>query len=302
MQHSCYLGIRRPFRGVGAWLAAFMVVSAAAEAADDKVYQSLGTVSHYREGHTGPTASGEPYDPKKATAAHASLPFGTQVRVTELKTGKSVLVRVNDRSPIVTGTIIDLSYEPAKDLGIIGKPGIEVSVTQVGQAAKQTAAASKSKKKSEPRPAEKKDDADKKDDDDKKLGIFKRLIPVSADAANRIPGNQPPAQTAVRQMPVSNDPAPGREPFNPAEDGQSMNQPVLRVQFGAYRDARTAEVDLARLKQQQIDAVVVQHNSSTYPYRIVTSGVFFDEAAADRWLEWLKDQPGFAFKDAFVIR
>ncbi|MEM7014176.1 MAG: septal ring lytic transglycosylase RlpA family protein, partial [Verrucomicrobiota bacterium] len=258
------------------------------------VYQSLGFVSHYREGHSGSTASGEAYDPKKATAAHDSLPFGTQVRVTDLKTGKSVLVRINDRSPIVTGNIIDLSLEPAKDLGIVGKRGVEVSVTEVGKAPAQPAIASNSKKKSAPRQEPKKDD--------KRDGIFKRLIPVSADAANRAPQNQPPPQTTARQLPQLNNPQPGREPFNPAEDGQSMNQPVLRVQFGAYRDARNAEADLRILKQRKIDAVIVQHNTSSYPYRIVTSGVFFDEAAADSWLAWLKNQPGFNFRDAFIIR
>jgi rare lipoprotein A len=77
----------------------------------------VGTASWYGEYFDGkPTASGEPYDMYDMTAAHLTLPLGTYVRVTNLRNGKAVIVRVNDRGPIVPGRIIDLSYGAAQVL------------------------------------------------------------------------------------------------------------------------------------------------------------------------------------------
>jgi rare lipoprotein A len=64
------------------------------------------------------TASGEPMDPERFTAAHKTLPFGTLIRVTDLDTDRSVMVVVNDRGPFVDGRIVDLSYGAAKALGM----------------------------------------------------------------------------------------------------------------------------------------------------------------------------------------
>ena len=81
-----------------------------------KPYQ-VGTASWYGQIFDGkPTASGEPYDMYDMTAAHLTLPMGSHVRVTNLRNGRSVVVRVNDRGPIVPGRIIDLSYGAAQAL------------------------------------------------------------------------------------------------------------------------------------------------------------------------------------------
>ncbi|HET7892901.1 MAG TPA: septal ring lytic transglycosylase RlpA family protein [Candidatus Sulfotelmatobacter sp.] len=81
-----------------------------------KPYQ-VGTASWYGQIFDGkPTASGEPYDMYDMTAAHLTLPMGSYVRVTNLRNGKAVIVRVNDRGPIVPGRIIDLSYGAAQAL------------------------------------------------------------------------------------------------------------------------------------------------------------------------------------------
>lgn len=86
------------------------------QAGKTKPYQ-IGTASWYGENFAGkPTASGEPYDMYDMTAAHLTLPMGSYVRVTNLKNGKAVVVRVNDRGPIVPGRIIDLSYGAAQAL------------------------------------------------------------------------------------------------------------------------------------------------------------------------------------------
>jgi rare lipoprotein A len=86
-----------------------------------KPYQ-IGTASWYGEYFQGkPTASGEPYEMHDMTAAHLTLPMGSFVKVTNLRNGKAVIVRVNDRGPIVPGRIIDLSYGAASALQIRGR-------------------------------------------------------------------------------------------------------------------------------------------------------------------------------------
>lgn len=69
--------------------------------------------------HGGPTASGERYDKRSMTAAHKRLKFGTRVRVTNLRNGKSVVVRINNRGPYIKGRIIDLSEAAAEKLDMI---------------------------------------------------------------------------------------------------------------------------------------------------------------------------------------
>jgi rare lipoprotein A len=87
----------------------------------------IGLASYYQDVFQGyPTASGEPYNPHKLTAAHQSYPFGTLIRVTNLDNGKHVIVRINDRGPNTPDRIIDLSGEAARILG-----AIEAGVTNV---------------------------------------------------------------------------------------------------------------------------------------------------------------------------
>src|SRR5271167_3360896 len=82
-----------------------------------KAYQ-VGTASWYGEQFQGKqTASGEPFDMRDFTAAHPSLPLGSFVKVTNLRNGKAVVVRINDRGPVVDGRIIDVSYNAARALG-----------------------------------------------------------------------------------------------------------------------------------------------------------------------------------------
>jgi rare lipoprotein A (peptidoglycan hydrolase) len=76
-----------------------------------------GKASYYSYSR-GKTASGSSFDRNLATAAHRSLPFGTRVRVTDLATSKSVVVRITDRGPNVRGRVLDLSLGAARSLGI----------------------------------------------------------------------------------------------------------------------------------------------------------------------------------------
>jgi rare lipoprotein A len=79
---------------------------------------SQGVASFYTEGTQ--TASGEKFDTHDLTAAHPTLPFGTRLRVTNVASGKSVTVRVNDRGPYVPGRVVDVSYSAAETLGMVG--------------------------------------------------------------------------------------------------------------------------------------------------------------------------------------
>jgi rare lipoprotein A len=82
-----------------------------------KAPYQVGTASWYGSYFDGkPTASGEAYDMHDLTAAHPTLPLVSYVRVTNLRNGRAVVVRVNDRGPIVQGRIIDLSYGAAQVL------------------------------------------------------------------------------------------------------------------------------------------------------------------------------------------
>jgi rare lipoprotein A len=81
--------------------------------------------------HGKTTASGEPYDQQALTAAHATLPFGSRVKVTNLSNGKSVEVEINDRGPFAENRIIDVSYAAAKALEMKEKGTTKVRVEPV---------------------------------------------------------------------------------------------------------------------------------------------------------------------------
>jgi rare lipoprotein A len=92
-------------------------------------YQT-GWATYYASRFAGrTTANGERYDPGAMTAAHRTLPFGTIIRV-QRDDGRSVVVRVNDRGPYVSGRIVDLSYRAASELGMIkqGKIWVQIQI------------------------------------------------------------------------------------------------------------------------------------------------------------------------------
>ena len=98
-------------------------------------YSERGVASWYGDPfHGNPTASGESYDMYALTAAHKTLPLPTDVEVTNLRNGKTIVVRVNDRGPFFEDRIIDLSYAAAKALDLVA-PGtglVEVRVVGTG--------------------------------------------------------------------------------------------------------------------------------------------------------------------------
>ena len=85
--------------------------------------------SYYGKEHAGRrTASGERFNPGAMTAAHRTLRFGTKVRVTNTRNGKSVVVKINDRGPFVKGRSIDLSSGAARAIGMGGTAHVKLTV------------------------------------------------------------------------------------------------------------------------------------------------------------------------------
>jgi rare lipoprotein A len=101
--------------------AAVLMFSVSAEAG------VVGMASYYKSGKR--TANGEHFNPNGMTAAHRKLKFGTRLRVTNMRTGKSVVVRVNDRGPFIRGRVIDLSLGAARVIGLTKTGVARISYT-----------------------------------------------------------------------------------------------------------------------------------------------------------------------------
>ena len=95
-------------------------------------YQETGKASFYAmKFQSRKTASGGLFDQSAFTAAHRTLPFGTKVKITNVRNGKSVIVRINDRGPFVRGRIIDLSRSAFSKIGNTSVGGIDVKLEVV---------------------------------------------------------------------------------------------------------------------------------------------------------------------------
>jgi rare lipoprotein A len=102
------------------------VLAAFAATVGEAAAQSgIASVYSYKSGRT---ASGEHVHPHGFTAAHRSLPFGTQVRVTNQRNGHAVVVRINDRGPFVRGRLIDVTPAAARVLGFSGTTPVALAV------------------------------------------------------------------------------------------------------------------------------------------------------------------------------
>ncbi len=94
--------------------------------------KQVGKASYYgKKAHGRNTSSGERYHIDSLTCAHRTYPFGTILKVRDLKSDKEVLVRVTDRGPFLRGRVIDLSYAAAKELGMLGRGIAHVEIVKV---------------------------------------------------------------------------------------------------------------------------------------------------------------------------
>ncbi len=115
----------------------FLLANAYAQQADSvdtkELYRQEGYASYYhKKFHGRKTTSGERFSNKELTAAHRTLPFGTLVKVTNIQTGKWVILKINDRGPRSRKRVIDVSYRAARHLGMLnGKGIVRVSVEEL---------------------------------------------------------------------------------------------------------------------------------------------------------------------------
>src|SRR3546814_4440918 len=112
-----------------------MVAGTSSTPADIVDNDAVGYASRYGDGRAGkPTANGEDFDPAAISAAHKTLPLPSYVEVTALDTGRTILVRVNDRGPMANDRLIDLSPAAADQLGLKdGVTGVRVR-REIGRA------------------------------------------------------------------------------------------------------------------------------------------------------------------------
>jgi rare lipoprotein A len=109
-------------------MAGLMLLLLALASCSPKISEK-GKASFYADFFQGrQTSNGETFRQRKLTAAHRSLPFGTRVKVRNLKNGKTVKVRINDRGPFVEGRIIDLSKKAARRLGMVHDGVVPVEI------------------------------------------------------------------------------------------------------------------------------------------------------------------------------
>jgi len=113
-----------PGRAIAAAICMAMVLAAGAPAGAGEKPLLAAIYSEY----SGKTASGDRFSPEKLTAAHRTLPFGTMVRVTNVRNGCTVVVRINDRGPFTKGRIIDLTPAAASQLKFSGLVPVTLEV------------------------------------------------------------------------------------------------------------------------------------------------------------------------------
>lgn len=117
-------GEPRPYKALGQWYQPLP---------DATGFRQEGIASWYGpDFHGKRTSSGETYDMHGLTAAHKTLPLGTLVRVRHLQNQRTVELRINDRGPFVANRVIDLSYEAARQLGVVGPGTAPVEVVAIG--------------------------------------------------------------------------------------------------------------------------------------------------------------------------
>jgi rare lipoprotein A len=215
------LRTQRPYQIHGIW---YYPISSA------DGYEEKGLASWYgAEFHARPTANGEIYNMYAMTAAHKVLPIGTYVKVTNLRNGRSTIVRINDRGPFVAGRIIDLSNTAAETLGM-AKTGVVPVHVEAVQVASEQHSGTKTYWATEPIPSF-------------RYGNFAIQVGAFRESQN--------AYRLAQKMSSSYS---GSKVCN----AKGAPTPLYRVQVGPYRDLVLAKQEIERLRQHGFpDAFVV---------------------------------------------
>jgi rare lipoprotein A len=119
IQSAIVTTVPAPYAAIEGPRAAASAAGVEADGDDMAEEIGIGVASYYGPGLEGrPTANGESFDPSQMTAAHRTLPFGSRVKVTSERTGRSVVVRINDRGPFHGKRVMDLSEAAARTIGL----------------------------------------------------------------------------------------------------------------------------------------------------------------------------------------
>lgn len=226
-------------------------------------WRERGIASWYgRRYHGKPTSSGEPYDMYAMSAAHPTLPIPSYVRVTRVGTGRSVVVRVNDRGPFLQNRVIDLSYTAAAKLGFVGAGSAEVEVEAITdfdapavpvlvvtneQERGQAAAGGVAQRSDDPAPLPAAAALERE------AALPSLVVETSfADSATQ-PVSPPRGYREVGdRSPVTEEPLPSASPSAGAASSPSQaaaDAPGFWLQFGAFASADTARAALERLRR-----------------------------------------------------
>ena len=203
---------------------------------DTQPFRQRGVASWYGRKFQGQkTASGEPYDMFKMTAAHKTLPIPSYVKVTNVANGKSVVVRINDRGPFHSNRIIDLSYAAASRIGLAAKGSGLVEIERVFEPPKDDVAAAP------PAPAQ------------------APPVPVAAAAPQPASGSEPtdPPGLWIQLAAFSSAEAAGAYRDKVAREMPWIAEPVqvvksdgfARVRLGPYRTRDEAEAIAAKVRE-----------------------------------------------------
>lgn len=236
-------------------------------------YKERGAASWYGQRYQGKqTASGEPYDMYKMTAAHPILPIPSYARVSNLSNGKSIIVRINDRGPFIDNRVIDVSYVAAYKLGMLEKGTQEVEVQSIIPAGAPVAQANNTAYSAQTYPVQ------------PQQQTTPQYTQPAAANTTKIAYTPPPAQTyPVSQAPTSSPSAaqpvasseggeevviqplqnnsttpsvPTPIPLPSFSDGQAtpvVERPGVYIQLGAFRTPESAENLRQRFLQQVLN-------------------------------------------------
>ncbi|MEM7699691.1 MAG: septal ring lytic transglycosylase RlpA family protein [Verrucomicrobiota bacterium] len=273
-----------------------------------------GKASYYADHLTGrQTASGEPYDPNRFTAAHRSLPFGTVVRVQNIRNGRVVDVKINDRKSRFN-RILELSRAAARELDLIG-PGVgEVTSTVVGRMPINRPAHQPNTGHFQGSPTQ--PYAASGPAPSRAAASYPASMATSAHSENcsnpncpyqRVAASTPrppsvgpvhpttplsvgpvhPSSTATTPYAATQTRSPytGTHSRPTADTSQSGH---YRVQFGAFSNPANAERLLGELRQRGVDATIINNGLN----RVVTRGVFKSSGDAAAWMAATEPQLG----------
>ncbi|HUH59387.1 MAG TPA: septal ring lytic transglycosylase RlpA family protein [Candidimonas sp.] len=223
---------------------------------DERPFRQEGTASWYgRKFHGKKTANGETYDMYVMSAAHPTLPLPSYARVTHARSGKSVIVRVNDRGPFHSSRIIDLSYVAADRLGLIGPGSGQVIVEAITNA-------------------------------DIRAGRAPGPSMIAAAPSEAPPAAVPPPASAPASAPQGRrqpSPTPARIEQADAStpDALAVLEQQIYLQFGAFGAMQAADGLVQKLNQQisQLENRTAHVDTSADLYRVQV-GPYPDRTAA----------------------